>query len=509
MNRLIVIIFFIGFYSQANSQEYFSKTYFTEDSIVNRGVMISSIEDDLYVLTGKRCENFTVDCGDIFRINPEGESIWMENYSGVEYNFRPLLLNDNEIITIGYDNLSNTSKWYFIKTDLNGTNISVDTFDYSESYNWINNIGVGRVGDRYVSYSFGRTLMEDDRIMNFTLLNNDGSLDTIYDKQFHPQYAWMIDVREDFSGDMVFLVNNYFENNPLQDERRIVRMNREGEITWKWSTGTQDTERQPNAFEVHPNGSYLFVQHDLQSDPLASRRNPYIFNVDTTGTLQWIKQIYPGGDLNSDIITVNEMTVAENGDILLVGNTAIWIDLNLGYHPWRGYIARLNEEGEILWEKNIFDRYENGNQKEGFLYDIVVMEDGSIAVTGIQDRIEGEPWADMWVVKLSPDGCLNTPNCGDTLDISTAVLEIDNVLVDYSFSPNPSTGIFQLKLSEAIPKTEDLEIMIYNQSGQILNTLAFEQGITIDLTGHPDGQYFYSLLKKGEVLDSGVLVKME
>jgi len=423
----------------------------------------------------------------------------------LDFNFRPLLFNQDTIITVGFNNIESTNKWFFTKTDLQGDSISNDTFDFSQTHLWNVNIGVDKINQGFVMYGFGRDL-DSNEVLSFVLLDEHGKLDTMYDKQFHPEYNWMIDVRDDFSGDMVFMENNYLGNTTLE-ERRIIRMNREGEITWNWSTGSQKTDAQPNAFEVHPNGSYLFLQHDTQSDPLQVRKNPYVFNVDTSGNIKWIKQLYPP-DLFASRLQIREIAITQNGDILVVGDIFLWNDDIGNYNPYRGYIARLNQEGEILWEKNVFDRFDSGLEKESFLNDIVEMEDGSIAATGIQKRLEGEIWADMWLVKLSPDGCLNTPGCSDTLDISVPTLELQDYNIEYSIAPNPSNGIFEFIFSSKI-NTLDLEVVVYNQIGQIILKETINQNVELDISDHSDGIYYYSILSNFCVLDSGKLIKQE
>jgi hypothetical protein len=504
MLRLICYVCLFLSSITATSQEYFSKTYLLADSINTRGRSILNCENNLIVLAGRRCQNFSVDCGDINFLDEDGNLNWRRNYEWTDYNFRPILLNEDTIITVGCKNVGTFDEWYFTKTNFDGDSISNDTFNFSQTHLWNVNIGVGKIPSGYLMYGFGREL-DSTEILSFVLLDESGKLDTLYNKQFHPEYNWMLDVREDFSGDMVFVENNFL-GETLLDERRIIRMNREGEVSWNWTTGSQLTQRQPNAFEIHFNGSYLFTQHDDQSDPFQIRDNPYIYHVDTAGVLKWIHQIYPS-DLFRNRITVEEMTIAKNGDILLVGDALIWNDQWNNFYPSRGYIARINYEGEMLWEKYIFDRYENGSPRESFLFDIVEMEDGSIAATGIQDRIQGEPWADMWLVKLSPDGCLNTPNCSDTLDISVPVEEIENQLIDFNISPNPSNGFFIFEFRNPFAITNDLELLIYNEQGHILTKQNFSTSVEIDLSPQPSGMYFYSILNNTQILDSGKLLK--
>jgi hypothetical protein len=498
-----VFLFLISSIISVNAQFYFSKTYFTGDSINQRGKGINVLDNNIYILTGRRCQNFTVDCGDVFSIDAEeGNLNWSKNYDWVDFNWRPLLLKEDTIITVGYNNDAIATKWYLNKTSIQGDNISNDTFDFKQTHLKNINIGIDKIKDGFIMYGFGDDL-DSNEILSIVLLDNEMKLDTMYDIQFDPEFNWMIDVREDFSGDLVFIATHGVEGNNL-DERRIIRMNREGEETWSWTTGIQQTDSQPNAFEIHPEGSYFFYQYDDQADMTEVRRNVYLYNVDTTGTVRWIHEFIPEEDSDIDI---TEMVIANNGDILLVGDRWTWDESINNFRPHRGYIARMSYEGELLWERQIFDRHESGMEKESFLFDIAEMEDGSIIATGSQERIEGESWKDLWLVKLSPDGCLNTSDCSETLDISVPVIEIENQLIDFYISPNPSNGIFNFEFKNPFAITNDLKLLIYNSQGHILTKKNLISSAEIDLSAEPNGLYYYSILNNNQVLDSGKLLK--
>jgi len=303
---------------------------------------------------------------------------------------------------------------------------------------------------------------------------------------------------------MIFL-GVYNIGNTLLDQRNILRMSREGEQTSVWKTEEpQNLPVQPNAFEVHPDGSYLFYQYDFPSNNMSVSRTPYLYNIDSSGIVNWIHEFIP--PIESNII-IKDFSVASNGDILLVGDIWLWDSEIENFKPYRGYIARMSYEGELLWERQIFDRHPSGIEKESFLFDITEMDDGCIVATGNQERIEGQSWKDLWVLKLSPDGCLNTPNCSDSLDVSTLVLEIENNFIDYTIAPNPSIGIFSFNFNHLPLNQNDIDLVIYNHHGQVIRRISFAPKIQVDLANQPDGFYYYSILDKLRILDSGKLVK--
>jgi len=86
VKNLFILFFVIFFCSPLIGQDYFSKTYFIDDSINHRGKSILSLSEGLIILTGRRCNNFSVDCGDLFYLDSQGTNLWKKTYPWVDFN---------------------------------------------------------------------------------------------------------------------------------------------------------------------------------------------------------------------------------------------------------------------------------------------------------------------------------------------------------------------------------------------------------------------------------------
>ncbi len=83
---------------------------------------------------------------------------------------------------------------------------------------------------------------------------------------------------------------------------------------------------------------------------------------------------------------------------------------------------------------------------------------------------------------------------------SIGEIERDNSLAVY---PNPSNGIFNIALNENI----NAVVKIVNILGEtVLEKITTENILTIDLTGYPEGIYFYQIANKAGALKSGRLM---
>ena len=188
-----------------------------------------------------------------------------------------------------------------------------------------------------------------------------------------------------------------------------------------------------------------------------------------------------------------------NGDILGVGIT---LDFSDG-ETYGGWLFRMTQEGELVWERKISDR--RYPDLYGQFFDAIETPDGGIIAVG-NISTNGFQNAEVWIVKLDGEGCM-VPGCtGDSIFI-TPVKDLpaqDNSF--FTLSPNPSGNNTNASLWDGL-NLRDCRVKITNLSGQLLTEIvpaSFNQQLSTD--GLPNGVYLVQLEQSGRLLQSQKLV---
>jgi hypothetical protein len=162
-----------------------------------------------------------------------------------------------------------------------------------------------------------------------------------------------------------------------------------------------------------------------------------------------------------------------------------------------GTLIKLNENGEILWERRYQQADTNGWLQVNNLYDVteVTNEDGGFAACGqVQGVGTGQ---DYWVIRVDSMGCL-VPGC-DTL---VGIAEIENLdKLEIKIGPIPTSNYLNIvipKLPVDLKKTS-LNLVIRDEHGKevYISQLALDNSnLQLDLAGLSSGIYILSLENK-------------
>jgi len=233
-------------------------------------------------------------------------------------------------------------------------------------------------------------------------------------------------------------------------------------------------------FILLDDGNYLFI--NTVDNPWGNQV-PQVVSMFPNGDIKWkidFPLIEPSNDIGRHY--VNEITKANNGDILLMGVYArSW---NLPGHVEDIFIMRVSPQGETLWR-----RYYNTPYLEGTEYlntywskDIQELGDQSILVVGRAFHHN-----DLVILRVDENGCLDGYNCDDQIIVGSHNLS-DNKISDTSkVFPNPTQGVFSISTNQPISGI----LKIYNLGGQLLEShnLQHQQSIDLDLREKTKGVY--------------------
>lgn len=152
------------------------------------------------------------------------------------------------------------------------------------------------------------------------------------------------------------------------------------------------------------------------------------------------------------------------------------------------YISKLDALGNFVWAEKL-DDYTAAKS-------ICVDLSGYVYTTGaFRGTIDFEPGKGTYNL-TSPSNSAFVYKLNQNR-VATSIVE-NPLSIDNMVYPNPSSGIFNLKISDPSPSTK---IEVYNPLGVLIQEVAAQQGInTIDVTNFATGIYLLRIVNNHEVL---------
>ncbi|MBK8080990.1 MAG: T9SS type A sorting domain-containing protein [Saprospiraceae bacterium] len=237
-----------------------------------------------------------------------------------------------------------------------------------------------------------------------------------YECSDHPSRR-MSDAASDSDGSPVF---GYY---CLEDAARryIIKLKPDNTVSREGSVSIGDPSLDDPRIAVDHEGNYIINSNFGGKDSIWNtdrRRTTHVTKINRQGQILWntmMPQIKREGRIYLDRFEMLRMSVTKNNDILCVGQVII---ADSFYHPvtqepfhWVSYnasfIARLAPDGKVKWRHLMAPYNSEGSALSNILFDIQEAPDGSIIVAGQLQRDTSGFIHDAWLMRLSPDGCLN------------------------------------------------------------------------------------------------------
>jgi PQQ-like domain len=183
--------------------------------------------------------------------------------------------------------------------------------------------------------------------MYLAKLDPDGNLE--WEKTFAgAEYDSVTAVRQTDDGGIVLLgaVGQEDASYRLNRDLFLAKVDKSGETVWErtYETG-RDTV--PHAFAETPDGGLVIAGTDRTiSDYGAGYGLGYLLRVDEDGKKEWEKTLAEGSETSS----LCDIQATDDGDLLVSGYVN-YEGINMNDASSDGYVARLGEDGETVWEK--------------------------------------------------------------------------------------------------------------------------------------------------------------
>lgn len=249
----------------------------------------------------------------------------------------------------------------------------------------------------------------------------------------------------------------------------IVKLNADGDLQWEKSLGGSQSDFGFSIVQT-PEGGYI-IAGSSESDDIDVSENKgssdvWVVKIDDIGQIEWEKSF--GGSGFDRAYAVN---LTSDGGYIVAGTShSNDFDVSHNYEHYDFWVIKLNADGDLIWEKSYggtgFDQAFSAQQTT----------DGGYIIAGWTDSVDGDitigrGFADMWIVKLSPEATnLN--------DISPS-----NAVACY---PNPANDFIYIE--GLVPGSP---ILITNLLGEVVYNNSVENHIQhLDISQLANGFYF-------------------
>ncbi|ACS33476.1 protein kinase domain-containing protein [Thermococcus gammatolerans] len=254
---------------------------------------------------------------------------------------------------------------------------------------------------------------KDDKDDGFVArLDRDGNVKwfKVYDTGSKKEYKWdrFKDVKIASNGDII-VVGDTDSFGAGGEDVWVLRLDSNGKVKWQKTYGGPDHDY-ANAVAIAENGD-IIVAGETRSFGVGEIKrwgftsNVWVLRLDSQGNVKWQK-MYGGSDDDE----ANAVAVAPNGDIIVAGHTSSFDG---------AWLLCLDKHGNVKWQKV----YKVPQEWAGF-YSVSVLPNGDIVVGGrVTLEEENEKLVLPWILKLDSNGNIKWQKSykGDSEDPSDKV----------------------------------------------------------------------------------------
>ena len=238
----------------------------------------------------------------------------------------------------------------------------------------------------------------------------------------------------------------------------VIKINSVGILQWSRYFGGTFTDTSYALSETQTGNFIIVGSSDSDDIDINNNKGTYDFwvlKISSSGDLIWEKSF--GG---SEIDEARDITITENGDFLIVGDSRS-VDTDVLYNNGAAdiWIIKINSDGELIWERTYGGTSFDGVQsiKKTMNNDYIVAGNSRSSDVNLENN-NGQN--DAWFFKIDSQGVLRWQNSvgGSDIDLLMDIVELENGTIiavgnsnsnDLDISENK--GFTDLLINEAIP----------------------------------------------------------
>lgn len=477
MKSLLFILVF--WCSAVTAQETFAKIYDREETRTGR--QLKRYGDRYFALVTGVCIG-AGECCEVMEIDPSGNIIWSKRLPWIDPSSRSLLVN-NDTITISGNHNPQQTEFYLHQMSVDGGDsldthiIDDDRIDLQEMYQ----LSTIEYNGQYIIAGAAR--LTDTAYAIMFRVDKSGVVDTLFIADQNNLDTDIWDVFEDVNGNLVAIFKTKFLNNT--NFSVIKKYNKDLDEVWSYTSesifinlsipkGTELDDGRIAMVFGNPDG-----KHELHSIR--------VINPDSTVSWQ-----YDWTHLDNQARYIYDIETANDGSIFAMGSYSHF-DFPLPYVSKAPFIIKLSPDGEKIWERAYLEFGENGENKNGLIYDLEELDDGSILAIGQQYNQNG----DILIMRLDAEGCL-MDGCGQNVEFTDVEDLIHEEILIY---PNPVSDLLHIEADIQLR-----QMILRDITGQVHYSGVYRS--SLDMSEYPRGMYLLTLISdKGLYVHRKVLRK--
>ena len=532
MYKKIFLLSLSALWALNGFSQFFSKEYYI-NSIGGSGILQLNQGSNGNVISS--CNLICADtnsCISRLFISPKGDSLDSKESLGF-LGFRESTVIRNDTIFYSDNSFSQDSffYWHFGMMDINGnklaefkyktlhlTEVGIGSFGYVR----MNNYGISLVNNNEVIL-WGEGL--DKRQPNpnnvpyrsvFLRLGLDGSQkgDVFWFEANDDTERRMSDATTNIDGNMVFHYEWRSKVNPDSTLRRSVfKILPSDSIVKIADLAVGNIGHDLPKIAVDNVGNYFINtlgQGYLPEFKLDANDITFLTKIDKSGKQIWQRAIPPYPRIGFIFDTSNfkmlRISTTKNGDILCTGSAFVLdsfynskLEKKIRYSGNGSFIARFDTDGNLLWRHFVIPHKKDGSIRLNSIYDIQESPDGSIITGGRLERDDDIPgdMYDAWLMRLSPDGCLNETcdHIGKYFDFPDSIVATsDDIIQVLSISPNPAQDHIKITLSDDMALPLRYEVMTTSGQRVEVGSHGSAQALSIAVDRLASGMYLVRMM---------------
>lgn len=288
----------------------------------------------------------------------------------------------------------------------------------------------------------------------------------------------------------------------------LLEVDTNGQVVWDWYGFIEDKETGVLALVVTPDSNIVIAVSRYFTNALNGRSSKLKFRCiqPETGNTLWQTEL-PSFELDFADAVISQIKASPNGS----GFDAV------GYHQhWysgaviQGILAHYDWNGNLMWQR--YDTVHVDAEllvSENKLYNMAHLSSGSIIGVGDIERSDPYPHLEGWLIKWSPDGCLEENDCALVSTHEGPSAGNTNGWQKWEIYPNPASDYTWLYHPDGLNFKNGV-VQISNISGQLVRSQSFVYNpagqYKVLLDDLRPGLYFYQVIIDGKVQQAGRLI---
>ena len=269
-----------------------------------------------------------------------------------------------------------------------------------------------------------------------------------------------------------------------------------GNLLWEKFYSSQHYQDGKEMIEV--SDGYIIVGTSIENTSGIVRTDGYLLKVNNQGERLWEKT-YTGSIFGIELSDqFRAVKELDDESLVVVGSSEN--ENEFGF--FMGLIMKLTAEGDTIWTKT----YTNNLDFDHYFWDFEVLEDSGFAICGWGYGIESGT-QDGWILKVDSLGNTCQPANCDSIFTTSIHYEV-TTHYPTSFYPNPAQN--RVTFQHRLPKGKEAVLEVYDLRGQLVKRCALryksEREEVLDIEDWASGLYLYQVSIEGREVSSGKLV---